>query len=163
VAVADLNGDNFPDLAVPDSANNNVSILMNDGGPLARPGGRRFPGALPRPRTHPGVEHTTALRNAQLADAAFHDLRPTASGGQVAGFAPALPPVESEGLGSFATQSQSPPQEEAQPLTQARSAGGLSGASKTQPRPSFLDLFFAQEGATGIDASLVADRGMFLV
>jgi len=69
VAVADVNGDGFPDLAVANAGSGDVSILLNDGvwpGPSPPPGGGgRWPGGVHRaraPLASPAVSAAALLR-----------------------------------------------------------------------------------------------------
>jgi hypothetical protein len=156
VAVGDFNGDGSPDLAVANRVSNDVSIMLNDGawtGP--RPGGRPNAGSslgrIAGVRNRPGLAHSAALANAQLADAALLGLRTTSLGPVAGDSQRVLPLPETVGRRDIAARSPNPLDTCPQP--RAQTAVGTAGVSKTRPRPTLLDLFFADAARSSIDGT----------
>jgi hypothetical protein len=157
IAVGDFNGDGWPDLAAANNFSNDVSILLNDGawtGPHRGSGGGQFRERGAGVPQRPALHHPAVVGEAQLAAAAFPDLRWAAPAVSVGDAAPALPPPDSARPERFATPAPAPRQEKSSPPTRARPAA--------LPQPPLLDLVFADTLAAGIDGKLAGDRRALL-
>jgi len=162
VVAEDFNRDGFPDLAVTNRDSNDVSILLNDGvwGGM-RPGtGGGIPFAHQQPRTQNAFVPRAAVSNAQLADAAYHEMRPSAPTPQALGPLHALLPLELTGLGNFAALSTG--LDEVAALNRIWPATESAVRSKTQSGRQLLDLIFADIMITGIDGSPASDRSTLM-